>query len=112
MHMMPLYLSGTRFLIFFLLYNFRHIDYEVLELSASVWIVDVHCVFWVGRRWRVTGAHPSHYKTLSESLHSFLSSSFFRYTFFIVLYPMGASGELFTMLAALSEVSSVAGVLR
>uniref|UniRef100_F1L923 Very-long-chain (3R)-3-hydroxyacyl-CoA dehydratase n=3 Tax=Ascaris suum TaxID=6253 RepID=F1L923_ASCSU len=29
-----------------------------------------------------------------------------RYTFFIVLYPMGASGELFTIFAALPEVAA------
>ena len=30
----------------------------------------------------------------------------FRYTFFIVLYPMGASGEVLTMIAALPEIYS------
>uniref|UniRef100_A0A0N4ZTM1 Very-long-chain (3R)-3-hydroxyacyl-CoA dehydratase n=1 Tax=Parastrongyloides trichosuri TaxID=131310 RepID=A0A0N4ZTM1_PARTI len=29
-----------------------------------------------------------------------------RYTFFIVLYPLGASGELFTMIAGLNEIDS------
>lgn len=50
---------------------------------------------------------PSHLSSIPQytDIFIFLNTKNFRYTFFIVLYPLGASGEVITMLAALPEIA-------